>query len=95
MRIILIISGLFLSSPLIAKETWWVFSGVDQCKIAEYSPWQILELGVYQLDKFFKDKGLVFLEHKENPNNMLIFSKSQQNCNAVAEIVKQAQHSMR
>jgi len=89
-RELLFVSTIFLSLSAYSSDQWWVYSGkISTCKIAKFSPWKVLEIGDYQLDRYYKEKGLAFLEQKDNPRNMLIYSRSKDSCDAVAQIVKQ------
>ena len=91
MRNVVLALTLFLSLSASAAESWWVYSsGSSSCKVAKFSPWQVLENGTYQLDRYYKDKELVFLEKKSNTNSMLIFARSKNNCISVSQIIKQS-----
>ncbi len=91
MRNVVLALTLCLSLSASAAESWWVYSGgSSSCKVAKFSPWQVLENGTYQLDRYYKDKELAFLEKKSNTNSMLIFARSKNNCISVSQIIKQS-----
>lgn len=84
--------GLLACAPAYAAQSWWILSGADNhCKLAEFSPWMLLETQPdFEIEHYNREKGFVALV-SSGTNQRLMFTKTEPMCLDLKVLIQQAE----